>query len=109
MENQDKQKGEANRVSYWENAVKDFDLKVPSKVPKQQRIDLCQRKIVTIKNDSGQLKYPQLFSLANCLFSISHGNSVPEKGFSINKHLLDIHGNSTKDDTIVALRTVEDH
>ena len=53
MENQDKQKGEANRVSYWENAVKVFDLKVPSKVPKQWHIDLHQRKIGAIKNDSG--------------------------------------------------------
>ena len=29
-------------------------------------------------------------------------------GFSINKHLLSVHGNSTKEDTLVALRFVED-
>ena len=40
---------------------------------------------------------------------ISHGNSVPERGFSINKHLLSLHGSSIKDETIVALRIVQDY
>ena len=31
------------------------------------------------------------------------------KGFSINKHLLSVHGNSVNKETIVALRLVEDH
>ena len=34
---------------------------------------------------------------------LSHGNSVPEGGFSINKILLDAHGHSIKENTIVAL------
>ena len=34
---------------------------------------------------------------------------VPERGFSINKHLLLIHGNSINEETIVALRLVKDH
>lgn len=67
------------------------------------------RKIGSIKNGSGQLEYPQLFSLGKCVFSNSHDNSLPETAFSINKHLLDIHGNSTKDDTVIALRMVKDH
>ena len=67
------------------------------------------KKIGTIKKDSGQLKYPQLFSLAIFVLSISHRNSVPEKVFSIKKHLLDIHRNSTKGNTIIALRMVKDH
>ena len=67
------------------------------------------KKIGTIKNDSGQLKYPQLSSLAKFVLSIGHRNSVPEKVFSIKKHLLDIHRNSTKGNTIIALRMVKDH
>ena len=67
------------------------------------------RKIGSIKNGSGQLEYLQLFSLGKCVFSNSHDNSLPETAFSINKHLLDIHGNSTKDDTVIALRMVKDH
>ena len=39
---------------------------------------------------------------------LSHANVVPERGFSINKHL-SIHGNSINEATIVALRFVKDH
>ena len=42
------------------------------------------------------------------VLSISHGNSVPESGFSINKDILDIHGHSLKKDTTEALRVVKD-
>ena len=55
------------------------------------------------------MKYPQLFPLVKCVLSISQGNSIPERGFSINKHILDIHGNSTQNDTIVAFKMVKDH
>ena len=36
--------------------------------------------------------------------SMSHGNSASERGFSINKILLDLRGTSTGEDTISALR-----
>ena len=42
------------------------------------------------------------------VLSISHSNSVQQRGFSISKCFLDIHGNSTKNYTIVALRMVKD-
>ena len=51
MENQDKQKAETSR----ENAFKAFDVKVLSKISRQQHRNW--RKIDAIKNDSGQLKY----------------------------------------------------
>ena len=55
------------------------------------------------------MKYPQLFPLVKCVLSLSHGNSVPKRGFSINRILLDAHGHSKKEeDTIVALRFVKD-
>ena len=40
-----------------------------------------------ILNENGKPKYPQLFSLAKSILSLSHGNVVPEKGFSINKYM----------------------
>ena len=43
-----------------------------------------------------------------CVLSISHGNSAPESGFSINKHILEIHGHSLKEDIIETLRVVKD-
>ena len=58
-------------------------------------------------NDS--MKYPQLFPLVKCVLSLSYGNSVPKRGFSINKILLDAHRHSIKEeDTIVALHFVKD-
>jgi hypothetical protein len=44
----------------------------------------------------------------NCVLSLSHGNSTPERGFSINKMILEIHGYSTYEDTLIALRLVKD-
>ena len=46
--------------------------------------------------------------LAQCVLSLSHGNSTPERGFSVNKQLLAMHGYSTYDDTIISLRMVKD-
>ena len=89
---------ETSKVSYEENAFKAFGLNIPTKLPKQERIDTYWEKIGSMKDDSGHLKYLQLFSLVKCVLSISHSNSIPERGFSINKHLLDIHGNSTQND-----------
>ena len=62
-----------------------------------------------MKDESRQLKYLQLFALVKCVLSISHGNTIPEQGFSINKYLLSIHGTSTSNETIVALRLEKDH
>ena len=61
-----------------------------------------------MKDESRQLKYLQLFALVKCVLSISHGNSIPEQGFSINKYLLSIHGTSTSNETIIAWRLVKD-
>lgn len=49
-----------------------------------------------------------MFNLAKTILSLSHGNAVPERGFSINKYILAAHGNALKEKTIVALRLVKD-
>lgn len=79
------------------------------KLPKLERIDTYWGKIGSIKDDSDHLKYLQLFALVKYVSCISHSNSVTERGFSINKRLLDIHGNSTLNDRILALRMVKNH
>ena len=43
-----------------------------------------------------------------CILSLSHGNSAPERGFSINKLILKVHGYSTYKDTLRALWLVKD-
>ena len=51
---------------------------------------------------SGALKYPKLSKLAlHCLLVLRHGNSDPERGFSINKDIL-------KEDTLIALCFIND-
>ena len=51
----------------------------------------------------------QILALVKCSFSLSHGDSYPARGFSITKILLDAHGTTIDNDTIIALRFVKDH
>ena len=85
---------ETSKVSYWENAFKAFGLNVPTKLNKHECIDTYRGKIGSIEGDSDHLKYPQLFTFVKCVLSISHCNSIPERNFSMNKCLLDLHDNS---------------
>jgi len=43
-------------------------------------------------------------SLNVCVLSLSHGNAVPERGFSINKKLIEAHGTTIDNGTIQAQR-----
>ena len=61
-----------------------------------------------LRDSSLTVKFPVLTAVMKCILSMSHGNSAPESGFSINKHILDIHGHSLKEDTIEAIRVVKD-
>ena len=54
------------------------------------------------------VKYPIILSLFKSVASLSHGNAAPGNGFSINKHLIGIHGTSIQPDTIEGLRIVKD-
>ena len=67
-----------------------------------------KKKVGGILKDDGTFKYARLFLLVKLLLSISHGNSVPERGFSINKYLLQVHGSPTSEETIEALRFVKE-
>ena len=43
----------------------------------------------------------------NYVLSLSHGHAVPERGFSMNKIMLESHGYTIDNDTIAALRLVK--
>ena len=73
-----------------------------------KRIDHYWRQIGRLRDDKGALKYPQLFALVKCVLSVSHGNSTPECGFSINKIMLETHGYTIYEDAIVTLKIVKD-
>ena len=61
-----------------------------------------------ITDEFGRHKYKSLSTLAKCVLSLCHGNAAPEYEFSLNKSILDIHGCSLDDETLVSLRTIKD-
>ena len=49
-----------------------------------------------------------MFALVKCVLSVSHGNSTPERGFSVNRIMLETHEYIIYENTIVALRIVKE-
>ena len=74
------------------------------------RIDAYWLKVMMafIDESTGKSKYDILFNFVMCVLLLSHGNSDPERGFSINKFLLDTHGNSISEVTIECIRLLKD-
>ena len=97
--------GIQNPKSYWPYAVTVCDLDQEERVPSRYKcIDHCWRSIGELKDNEGALKYPQLYLLARCVLSLSHGNAVPERGFSINGKISDVYGYSISEETTITLR-----
>ena len=90
--------------SYWPYALEYCGLEPAVVTPSRyRRNDHYWRSIRGMLDCDGKPKYVQLFQLAKCVFSFSHGNVVPERGFSINKKLLDAHGSFIQEEKIVAI------
>ena len=94
--------------SYWARAGEMCEIESTPFKRNMKRIDDFWEKIDSLRDNKGSQKYPQLVALMKCVLSLSHGNSTPERGFSINKLILGIHGYSTYEDTLTALRFVKD-
>ena len=73
-----------------------------------RRIDEYWHAISNIRNENGSRKYDKLWTLVKCVMLISHGNADPEREFSINKHILSIHGPTTGEHTIESIRLVKE-
>ena len=73
------------QYSYWEHALKCCHLttNTTSVSSQYKRVDHYWHNVNNIVDSKGSKKYTQLFCLACCLFSLSHGISTPERGFSI--------------------------
>ena len=54
------------------------------------------------------MKYNTIAKLSLCALLLPHGNSNPERGFSLNKNVHAVHGFSTKQETLGAIRMVKD-
>ena len=107
--NSEASKSSRRTNSCWSYALELCDLQ-PIHVADSKfiRIDHYWRKIGKILSDDGWQKYAQLVSLCKCIFSLSHGNSKPERGFSINKYHLEVHGSFTLEKTFELLRFMKD-
>ena len=93
---------------YWSHALELCDLQPIQETDLQfMRIDHYQRKIGKILSDDGLEKYTQLICLVKCVLSLTHGNGTLERGFSINKYLLEVHGSSTSEKTLESLHFVK--
>ena len=80
--------------SYWEATFMLTGVNlVPKESPKFDMVKFVFHLEKLIGSD-GKSKYPFLVSLFQVILSFSHGNSASENGFSINKALLDVRGNS---------------
>lgn len=111
-DDEEKKASNHTQYSYWKYAYGIAGIDSYNKegnVYKFKRIDDFWTIMSKINDPStGALKFKNLFLLASCVLVLPHGNAEPERGFSINKHLLDIHGSATKEDTLIALRMVKD-
>ena len=97
------------QVSYWEKAFQLADLPVISvQASSGLDIDKLIAFLEDVIDDNGLSKFAFITSLFKIIASLSHGNSAPENGFSINKHMLQLHGTSLSAETIEALRFVKD-
>ena len=77
---------------------------------KFRQIDLYWNDISRIQDENTcKLKYEKLSKLALGIFVIPIANPAPERGFSINKIMLQIHGSSLDGEIIVAIRFGKDH
>ena len=66
--------------SNWKAALEAFEIENPEvDTANLKRIAEYWKAVGKMKDESGQLKYPQLFALVKCVMSISHGNSAPER------------------------------
>ena len=89
--------------SYWEYALRVCMMEpVSFPLDGQCGMDEYWQKVGTMTDSDGSFKYPQL------VLSLSHGNAVPERGFSTNKIMLEFHGYTIDNVTIAALRLVKD-
>ena len=92
--------------SYWRRFEEEFGLGITASDKEERqmkRIDGYWCQIGQLKDEEGRKKYLQLFALVRCVLSLSHGNSVPESGFSIKKSMLEVDGHSLGEDTFDAL------
>ena len=105
-----KQSNTQNQQSYWKYAYGVAGIEEHSvEETKFRRIDDYWLDVSKMCDEStGKPKYLNLWKLIQCILVLPHGNTDPERGFSINKYVLQVHGLQIKEDTIEAVRLVKE-
>ena len=70
---------------------------------KYVHIDYFWRNVGGIVDMEGRPKYQKLVTFVNITLTLSHRNNDSERGFSILKQHLELHGNKTDEDTLNVL------
>ena len=108
LEKPEVKKASQQKTSYWKDA---FDILAGVRIDKTEENNFVYRRVDNFWLDvldmkdvaSGNQKYKHLAKLALCCLVLSHGNAEPERGFSIDKYLLKVHGNAIEDESILLL------
>ena len=95
------------KASYWAKCYKKFDA-VSDNLTSKIDGETYWRRIGSVVNEDGNPKYSYLSKFALTVMLLPHGNADAERGFSINKKLLEKHGNNLHEETIKPLRIVKD-
>ena len=66
------------------------------------------RKVILLVDEDGKQKYANLARLALQILLLPRGNADPERGFSVNKRLLEKDNNNISEDTPELIRITKD-
>ena len=98
-----------SKPSYWRMCYELAELGPPEDDGYTVEAEGYWLKVMEICDEDGKKKYLNLSLLAIYFLILPHGNADPEKGFSINKLLLQRHGFSISEDCIEALCFIKDY
>ena len=96
------------RPSYWKEAHSHSGIEMQENETNQKPIDGYWRKVSLMTDEQRVLNYPTISSVVKSVLVLSHGNRDPERGFSINKAMLNIYGDRIQRHTLQALRLIKD-
>ena len=95
------------KPSYWRDCYDMHGLKCHASETKVD-VESYWRKVMLLVDEDGKQKYVNLARLALQILLLPHGNADPERGFSVNKRLLEKHSNNISEDTLESIRITKD-
>ena len=99
-------KSQVSKASYWATCCEEFDV-VADYNPSDIDVEAYWNKVSSLFNEDRNPRYCHLSKLALAILLLPHVNVDPERGFSVNKMVLEKHGNNIDEDTLGSVRTVK--